>query len=159
MSKQKITPCLSFDFKAEEAVNFYTSVFKDSKITHLSYYDEINPGHKGEVIVIMFELNGQEIMALNTGPYFKFTEAVSLMVNCDTQEEIDYYWDKLSAGGEEVQCGWLKDKFGVFWQIAPSNIADLVAGGDQERTNRVMKAVTTMVKLDIAKINEAYNQK
>jgi len=159
MSKQKITPCLSFDFKAEEAVNFYTSVFKDSKITHLSYYDEINPGNKGEVMVIMFELNGQEIMALNTGPYFKFTEAVSLMVNCDTQEEIDYYWDKLSAGGEEVQCGWLKDKFGVFWQIAPSNIADLVASGDQARTNRVMKEVGSMIKLDIAKLTEAYNGK
>jgi predicted 3-demethylubiquinone-9 3-methyltransferase (glyoxalase superfamily) len=153
---QKITPFLWFDNQAEEAVNFYTSVFKNSKIGTVARYGESGPGPKGSVMTIMFELDGQDFMALNGGPIFKFTEAISLMVNCEDQEEIDYFWEKLSAdGGKEVECGWLKDKYGLFWQVVPKILGELVQSKDPEKSERVMKALMQMKKLDIAQLKQA----
>jgi predicted 3-demethylubiquinone-9 3-methyltransferase (glyoxalase superfamily) len=153
---QKITPFLWFDNQAEEAVNFYTSVFKNSKIGTVARYGESGPGPKGSVMTIMFELDGRDFMALNGGPIFKFTEAISLMVNCEDQEEIDYFWEKLSAdGGKEVECGWLKDKYGLFWQVVPKILGELVQSKDPEKSERVMKALMQMKKLDIAKLKQA----
>ena len=154
-SVQKITPCLWFDNNAEEAVNFYSSIFKDVKTLNTAYYGDSVPGPKGSVLVIIFQLAGQEFMALNGGPQFKFTEAISLSVKCDTQEEIDYYWEKLSEGGEESQCGWLKDKFGLSWQVTPSMMNDWISGDDQARSDRVMKALMPMKKLDLATLKAA----
>jgi predicted 3-demethylubiquinone-9 3-methyltransferase (glyoxalase superfamily) len=143
-----ITPFLWFDNNAEEAINFYTSVFKNSRIIQL------------HPMVSTFELDGQRFMALNGGPQFKFTEAVSLYVNCDTQEEIDHYWTKLlSGGGKEVQCGWLKDKFGLSWQIVPSILGELMSGTDKKRSERVMQALLKMIKLDINGLKQAYENK
>lgn len=154
---QKITPFLWFDNNAEEAVNFYTSIFKDSKILATSRYGDAGPGPKGSVMTVKFVLNGQEFMALNGGRTFKFTEAISLMVNCETQQEIDTLWDKLTAdGGKPVQCGWLKDKYGLSWQIVPTILGELMK--DAAKTNRVMNALLPMVKLDIAKLKEAAEQ-
>jgi predicted 3-demethylubiquinone-9 3-methyltransferase (glyoxalase superfamily) len=154
---QKITPFLWFDNNAEEAVNFYTSIFKDSRISQTTRYGDAGPGPKGQVMTMAFELNGQEFVALNGGPQFKFTEAISFVVKCEDQEEIDYFWNKLLEGGQAQQCGWLKDKFGLSWQIVPAQLSEFLKGGDAERTGRVMQAIMQMVKLDIAKLKEAYN--
>lgn len=154
---QKIVPFLWFDSQAEEAVNFYTSIFKDSKIKMVSRYGDSGPGPKGSVMTASFELNGQEFIALNGGPVFKFTEAVSFVVNCDTQQEIDEYWEKLSEGGEKSRCGWLKDKFGLSWQIVPSVLSDLLKG-TAEQSNNVMQAIMKMDKLDISQLESAYNR-
>ena len=156
---QKITPFLWFDHKAEEAVNFYTSIFKNSKIGKIARYDEA--GEKvagrpaGSVMTIEFELEGQDFIALNGGPQFKFTEAISFVVNCETQAELDYYWEKLIAGGEEVQCGWLKDKFGLSWQVVPTVLGELLSSKDAAESQRVMEAMLKMVKLDIKKLQAA----
>jgi predicted 3-demethylubiquinone-9 3-methyltransferase (glyoxalase superfamily) len=154
---QKITPFLWFDTQAEEAANFYASIFKNSKVGLITRYGDTGPGKKGSVMTVAFELDGVQFTALNAGPQFPFTEAVSFVVNCESQEEIDYYWEKLSAGGKEVQCGWLKDKFGLCWQIVPTEFFDLVSKGTQEQSDRVMTAMMQMVKMDLAKLKQAYN--
>jgi predicted 3-demethylubiquinone-9 3-methyltransferase (glyoxalase superfamily) len=152
----KITPFLWFDNQAEEAVNFYTSVFKNSKIGTVARYGEAGPGPKGSVMTASFQLNGQDFIALNGGPMYKFTEAVSFVVNCDTQDEIDHYWDKLLEGGTPQACGWLKDKFGLSWQIVPSILSKLFSSKDPEKSKRVMEAMLKMVKFDIKTLEEAY---
>ena len=154
---QKVTPFLWFDSQAEEAANFYVSIFKNSKIGLIARYGETGPGKKGSVMTIAFELDGVQFTALNGGPQFPFTEAISFMVNCATQQEIDYYWEKLSAGGKEIQCGWLKDKFGLCWQIVPTEFFDLVSQGTEVQTGRVMAAMMQMVKMDLAKLKQAYS--
>ena len=151
---QKVTTFLWFDSNAEEAVNFYVSVFKNSRVVGTSRYGESGPGPKGSVMTIEFDLDGQRFTALNGGPTFKFTEAISLVVHCETQEEIDYFWEKLSEGGQKVECGWLKDKFGLSWQIVPNFLMELLLG-DSQRSERVMKAVMQMKKLDLAELNKA----
>lgn len=153
---QKITPFLWFDNKAEEAVNFYTSIFRNSKIVNITHYGEVGPGPKGSVMILVFQLNGQEFIALNGGPAFKFTEAISLVVNCETQGEVDELWEKLSEGGEKVECGWLKDKYGVSWQIVPIVLREMLEDGDAERSQRVMKALLQMKKIDIEGLKKAY---
>ena len=150
---QKITTFLWFNDNAEEAANFYCSVFKNSRILTSIPRGESVPG-PADVLVVDFELDGQRFTALNGGPQFKFTEAISLLVRCDTQEEIDYFWEKLSEGGQQVECGWLKDKYGLSWQVAPSNLSELLKG-DSERGDSVMKAVMKMKKLDIAEMERA----
>jgi predicted 3-demethylubiquinone-9 3-methyltransferase (glyoxalase superfamily) len=156
---QKITPFLWFDNEAEEAMNFYTSVFKDSKIKGVTRYEgegaKASGRPEGSVMTADFEINGQEFVALNGGPLFKFTEAVSFVVNCETQEEIDYYWDKLTEGGEESRCGWLKDKYGLSWQIVPTNLSKLLGGNDAAKAKRAMQAMLQMDKLDMKKLQEA----
>jgi predicted 3-demethylubiquinone-9 3-methyltransferase (glyoxalase superfamily) len=154
---QKITPFLWFDNQAEEAMKFYVSVFKNSKAGTITRYGETGPGPKGSVMTASFTLDGQEFVALNGGPQFPFTEAVSFMVNCESQEEIDYFWERLSAGGKEVQCGWLKDKFGLAWQIVPVEFFELISKGTQEQSDRVMAAMMEMVKMDLVKLKQAYN--
>jgi predicted 3-demethylubiquinone-9 3-methyltransferase (glyoxalase superfamily) len=155
---QKITPFLWFDSNAEEAVRFYLSVFKDGKIHTTARYPEDGQGTAGSVMTIAFELKGQQFVALNGGPGFPFTNAVSLVVNCDSQEEIDYFWEKLAAdGGEQIQCGWLRDKFGMPWQIVPSQIWDWLTGDDLAKVKRVTSAVWQMEKLDLAEIERAAN--
>ncbi|HEY9045930.1 MAG TPA: VOC family protein [Ohtaekwangia sp.] len=156
---QKITPFLWFDSQAEEAVKFYTSIFKDSKVISTSYYGEGGPMPKDTVLVIAFQLNGQEYMALNGGAYVKFNEAISLAVNCETQQEIDYYWDKLSAGGSLQQCGWLKDKYGLSWQVMPSKTGEWLSNKDRKKADRVMAAVMKMVKLDMKAMQDAFDGK
>ena len=156
IATQKITACLWFDDRAEEAVRFYTSIFKNSKIGEVTHYGEGAPRPKGTVLTVRFWLDGQEFLALNGGPEFKFTEAVSFIVNCDTQDEIDRMWDKLSEGGEQVQCGWLKDKFGLSWQVNPTVLAKMMSDLDTARTDRVMQAVLRMKKLDIKQLEAAY---
>jgi predicted 3-demethylubiquinone-9 3-methyltransferase (glyoxalase superfamily) len=151
---QNITPFLWFDDNADEAVNFYLSIFKDSRLLDTKRYGETGPGPKGTIMTATFELNGQQFIALNGGPRFKFTEAVSFVVKCETQEEIDYYWDKLLDGGEPQRCGWLKDRFGLSWQIVPAQLSELFGGNDPQR---VMQAMMQMVKFDLAKLKEAYN--
>jgi predicted 3-demethylubiquinone-9 3-methyltransferase (glyoxalase superfamily) len=153
---QKITPFLWFDNNAEEAANFYVSVFKNSKILNVARYSDVGPGPKGTVMTAEFELDGQEFVALNAGPTFKFTEAISFVVNCETQEEVDYYWERLSEGGEKSHCGWLKDKFGLSWQVTPTILGKLMADKDQEKSNRVMQAMLKMDKLDIEPLQRAY---
>ena len=152
---QKITPFLWFDNNAEEAANFYVSIFKNSKVLNTSRYGDAGPGPKGTVLIVEFELDGQKFIALNGGPQFKFTEAVSFVVNCETQEEIDYFWEKLSAGGEKLQCGWLKDKYGLSWQVVPTILGELM-GGNEERSNHVMQAIQQMQKLEIEPLKRAY---
>ena len=156
---QRITPCLWFDDQAEEAANFYISVFKNSKIKEISHYTGEEPsGEKGSVLTVKFELDGEEFMALNGGPQFKFTEAVSFVINCDTQEEMDYYWAKLTAdGGEEVQCGWLTDKYGLSWQVVPTKFDEW--SKDSAGFQRVMRALMQMKKLDLAALQAAYDGK
>jgi predicted 3-demethylubiquinone-9 3-methyltransferase (glyoxalase superfamily) len=157
---QKITPFFWFNDNAEKAVKFYTSIFKKSKIGKIARYDEA--GEKvagrpaGSVMTIEFEIEGQDFIALNGGPHFKFNEAVSFVVSCKTQTEVDYYWNKLSAGGKEVQCGWLKDKFGLSWQIVPTILGELMSDKDPVKSQRVMEAMLKMVKLDINKLKAAY---
>jgi len=153
---QLITPFLWFDNNAEEAMNFYISVFKNSKVGRVTRYGEAGPGPAGSVMTVEFELDGQKFVGLNGGPHFKFTEAVSFTVRCETQEEIDYYWDKLSEGGQTSRCGWLKDKFGLSWQVEPRILGDLMADKDPEKAKRVMEAMLKMDKIDIEPIKRAY---
>lgn len=159
-SKQKITTYLWFDNNAEEAMNFYVSIFKNSKILELVRYGDAGPGPKGTVMAGTFQLEGQEFMALNGGPHFKFTEAISLFVNCETQEEVDDLWKKLTAGGgAPSQCGWLKDKFGLSWQIVPSVLLKMLADKDPVKSKRVMEAMLQMSKIDISRLKQAYEQR
>jgi predicted 3-demethylubiquinone-9 3-methyltransferase (glyoxalase superfamily) len=153
---QKITPFLWFDNQAEEAANLYTSIFKDSKIVNIKRYGEAGPGPKGTVMVVTFRLDGQEFLALNGGPEFKFNEAISFYVNCETQEEVDELWEKLSEGGEKGPCGWLKDKYGVSWQIIPTALTDMLSDPNPEKSERVMKAMLQMGKIDIEGLKRAY---
>ena len=155
---QKIIPFLWFDSQAEEAANFYVSIFKNSTIKSVSRYGEGGPGLKGSVMSVTFQLEGQDFMALNGGPLFSFTPAVSFFVNCETQQEIDELWAKLTAGGEEVRCGWLKDKFGLSWQIIPTALGQMLQDPDPEKSKRVMQALMQMNKLDIATLKRAYEQ-
>jgi len=155
--KQRISPCLWFDGQAEEAANFYVSIFKNSKITTVSRCGEAGPGPKGSAMVVGFELDGQAFTGLNGGPMFKFTEAISMVVHCETQAEVDQYWEKLSAGGETSRCAWLKDKFGVSWQIVPTALIELMQGKDPAKSARVMQAMLKMTKIDIAGLQRAYD--
>ncbi len=158
----RITPCLWFDGEGEDAARFYTSIFPNSRILGVSRYgeagSEIHGDRAGKVLTVLFELDGQRLTALNGGPQFKFTEAISLQVNCDTQEEVDYYWDKLSAGGDPSAqaCGWLKDRFGLSWQVVPSIIGSLLQSSDKAKSERAMTAMLKMKKLDIAELQRAY---
>ena len=156
---QKITPFLWFDDQAEQAVNFYTSIFTNSKILGVSRYGEAGPGAPGAAMTVNFQLNGQELIALNGGPEFKFTEAISFFVNCETQAEVDELWEKLTAGGEESQCGWLKDKYGLSWQIVPNALGEVLGGPDPVKAQRAMQAMLQMKKLDIAILRRAYDEK
>ena len=153
---QKITPFLWFDTQAEEAVNFYTSVFKNAKKGKMLRNVEGGPGPAGSVLTASFELEGLEFTALNAGPHFKFNEAISFVVDCKDQDEVDYFWDKLSEGGEKSQCGWLKDKFGLSWQITPTVLIKLMSDPDRERAGRVTQAMLKMSKIDIAALERAY---
>ena len=153
--KQRITQCLWFDGQAEEAANCYISIFKNSRITAIARYGDVGPGPKGSVMVVGFELDGQAFTGLNGGPMFKFTEAISMVVNCETQAEVDQYWDKLSAGGQPGVCGWLKDKFGLSWQIVPTALIEMAQDKDPEKSQRVMAAMMQMRKIDIAKLEAA----
>jgi predicted 3-demethylubiquinone-9 3-methyltransferase (glyoxalase superfamily) len=153
---QKITPFLWFDDQAEEAMNFYTSIFKNSKIVSVTHYGEAGPGAKGTVMSATFEIQGQEFIALNGGPHFKFSPAISFFVNCETQEEVDELWEKLSEGGKTNRCGWLDDKFGVSWQIVPTALGELLQDKDAEKSKKVMVAMLQMDKLDIETLRRAY---
>jgi predicted 3-demethylubiquinone-9 3-methyltransferase (glyoxalase superfamily) len=155
---QKITPFLWFDGKAEEAARFYVSIFKNSRIVGTSRYGEQGPGPKGSVMVVTFELDGQEFCALNGGPQFSFSPAVSFVVNCQTQQEVDAMWEKLSENGEKQRCGWVKDKYGVSWQIVPSALPKMLQGADAEKSNRVINAIMQMNKLEIEGLRRAYEQ-
>jgi len=152
---QKITPFLWFDKEAEEAAKLYVSIFQNSKVGKVLRYGDTGPGPKGSVMTVSFELEGQQFTALNGGPQFKFTEAVSFVVHCETQAEVDHFWEKLTAGGRPVQCGWLKDKFGLSWQIVPNALIELLSDPDPKKSQRVMAAMMQMVKIDIAKLKEA----
>jgi predicted 3-demethylubiquinone-9 3-methyltransferase (glyoxalase superfamily) len=153
---QKITPFLWFDDKAEEAANFYTSIFKNSKILNIARYGEAGPGPKGTVMTVTFQLEGQEFMALNGGPHYTFSPAISFFVNCETQAEVDELWQKLSAGGREDRCAWLNDKFGVSWQIVPKALLELMQDKDPVKSQRVFKAMLQMIKIDIEGLKRAY---
>lgn len=153
MSANKITPFLWFDGKAEEAMKFYTSVFKNSKILNVS-----RAGAEGPVFSVTFEIEGQTFMGLNAGPMYKFTEAISFFVNCENQEEVDYYWNQLSEGGHEQPCGWLKDKFGLSWQIIPKDLGQLLGDKDPEKSNKVMQAMLKMSKINVAGLRKAYDE-
>ena len=155
---QKITPFLWFDGKAEEAANFYVSVFKNSKVVSVGRYGEAGPGPKGSVMSVTFQLEGQQFFALNGGSQFTFSPAISLFVSCETQEEVDELWEKLSAGGQTNRCGWLTDKFGLSWQIIPSILGELLQSKDAEKSARAMKAMLGMAKIDIEALQRAYNQ-
>jgi predicted 3-demethylubiquinone-9 3-methyltransferase (glyoxalase superfamily) len=155
---QKITPFLWFDNQAEEAMNLYVSLFKNSKVLGVSRYGEGGPGPQGTVMTGTFQLDGQEFMALNGGPYFKFTEAISLFVNCETQEEVDELWEKLSEGGEISQCGWLKDRYGLSWQIVPTALGEMLGDPDPKKAQSVMQAMLQMTKIDIAALRRTYEQ-
>lgn len=152
---QKIRPCLWFDTEAEEAAKLYTSLFKNSKITDVSYYGDAGPGIPGSVMTVVFELDGREFVGLNGGPEHKFNEAVSFQIDCETQEEVDRYWQALSDGGVEGPCGWVKDRFGLWWQVVPAALPRLLTDADREKANRAMKAMLEMSKLDIAALEKA----
>ena len=154
---QRISPCLWFDNQAEEAVSFYLSIFKNSKIKMMTRYGDAGPGPRGSVMVVAFELDGVEFIALNGGPVFKFNEAVSLSISCRSQAEVDHYWSKLTAGGAEGQCGWLKDKYGVSWQVVPLQLTELMASTDSPRVKRMTETMFKMKKLDIATLEKAFN--
>jgi predicted 3-demethylubiquinone-9 3-methyltransferase (glyoxalase superfamily) len=154
---QKITPYLWFDNQAEDAVNTYISLFKDGKITNISRYGDAGPGPSGSVMLISFQLEGQDFVALNGGPVFKFTEAISFFVHCEEQDEVDTLWERLSEGGEKGQCGWLKDRWGVSWQIIPSALSELLQDPDPEKSTRVMRAMLKMSKIEVATLRKAYN--
>jgi len=154
---QKITPFLWFDDQAEEAMNFYTSVFEDSKVIGVSRYGEAGPGEPGSVMIASFELEGQRFTALNGGPRFKFNEAISFEIDCETQEEVDYLWESLTAGGgEESMCGWLRDKYGLSWQVVPRILGELMSDEDREKAKRVTEAMLSMRKIEIAELQRAY---
>ena len=153
-----LRPCLWFDTQGEAAATFYTSIFKDSKIVNVTRYGEAGPGKAGTVLTVQFELDGQEFLALNGGPEFAFSEAISFQIDCETQADVDYYWDALSAGGEEGPCGWVKDKFGLSWQVVPVTLPRLLGDPDPHRADRAMKAMLQMRKLDIAAIEQAADQ-
>ncbi len=157
---QKIAPFLWFDNHAEDAVKFYVSIFRNSKIGSITRYEEeaakASGRPKGSVMTVAFELAGQEFVALNGGPLFKFSEAISFVVNCETQEEVDHFWEKLSAGGQEVQCGWLKDRFGVSWQVVPTVLGEMLQDKDREKSKRVMAAMLKMKKINIEALKKAY---
>jgi predicted 3-demethylubiquinone-9 3-methyltransferase (glyoxalase superfamily) len=156
---QKISPFLWFNSNAEEAANFYVSIFKGSKILKIARYGEAGPGPAGSVMVVNFQIEGQDFIALNGGPLFKFTEAISFVISCQTQEEVDHYWNKLTAdGGQESQCGWLKDKYGLSWQVTPTILGELLADKDQKKAQRVMQAMLQMKKIDIAALQRAAAQ-
>jgi len=155
---QRITPFLWFDSNAEEAANLYVSVFPNSEVTEISHYGEAGPRAAGSVMVVSFRLDGQEFAALNGGPEFTFTEAVSFSIACANQKEVDHYWDKLTDGGEPGPCGWLKDKFGVSWQVVPTLLTEMLQDEDRQRADRVMQAMLQMGKIDVAKLEEAYAQ-
>jgi predicted 3-demethylubiquinone-9 3-methyltransferase (glyoxalase superfamily) len=152
---QRITPFLWFDHQAEEAAAFYVAIFPNSKIEKVVRYGAAGPGPAGTAMTVAFQLDGQSFVALNGGPIFKFTEAISFVVNCQSQDEVDAYWEKLSAGGAEIECGWLKDKFGLCWQIVPTVLFELLSDPDPEKSQRVMKAMMTMKKLDIRALKQA----
>jgi predicted 3-demethylubiquinone-9 3-methyltransferase (glyoxalase superfamily) len=153
---QKINPFLWFDNQAEEAANFYTSLFENSKIVDIARYGEAGHGEPGTVMTVSFELDGQRFVALNGGPEFQFTEAVSFLVNCETQEEVDELWEKLSEGGEKGPCGWLKDRYGLSWQVVPTALGELMSDPDPERSQRVVKAMLQMSKIEIEPLQRAY---
>ena len=157
---QRITPFLWFDHQADEAADFYVSIFENSRIQSTARYDEEGAKAagrpKGSVMTVAFELDGQEFTALNGGPLFKFTEAMSLVVKCETQEEVDHFWERLSAGGQEVQCGWLKDKFGVSWQVVPTALVEMLQDKDPQKAKRVMAAMLKMKKISIEPLRQAY---
>jgi predicted 3-demethylubiquinone-9 3-methyltransferase (glyoxalase superfamily) len=155
---QKITPFLWFDGKAEEAMNFYVSIFKNSKVGRVTRYGDAGPGPKGSVMSATFQLEGQEFFALNGGPQFQFTPAISFFVNCETQQEVDELWEKLSAGGEKNRCGWLRDKYGLSWQIIPTALGKMLGDKDPVKANRAMKAMLQMDKIDIKGLKQAYDQ-
>jgi len=152
---QKITPFLWFDGKAEEAARFYTSIFKNSKMLSISRYCEAGPRPKGSAMTVAFELDGEKFIALNGGPHYTFSPAVSFVVNCETQQEVDHYWERLSEGGEKIRCGWLKDKYGLSWQIVPTVLPELLQDKDPEKRKRVMEAMLKMIKLDIEQLKRA----
>ncbi len=152
----KITTCLTFDDRAEEAASHYVSVFKNSRIGKVVRYGEAGPGRKGSAMVVTFELDGQDFVAINGGPHFKFTDGISLSVDCKTQEEIDTYWERLSDGGEKGPCGWLKDRFGVSWQVNPSILGQMLGDPDPEKSKRAMQAMLKMSKFDIEELKRAY---
>lgn len=154
---QKITPFLWFDNQAEEAMNFYISVFKNSKVISITPYEEEEPGVKETAMTAKFQIEGQEFIALNGGPEFTFSPAISFIINCENQEEIDYYWDKLSEDGENQGPGWVKDKYGVSWQVIPTVLEEMMIDKDTEKSNRVMAAMLQMEKIDIKKLKQAYN--
>jgi predicted 3-demethylubiquinone-9 3-methyltransferase (glyoxalase superfamily) len=159
MSKQRIAPTLWFDGNADEAVRFYTSVFKNSKVHNVTTYTAAGPLPEGTTMLIDFELDGREFLALNAGPEFKFTEAISLTVNCDGQKEVDEFWNKLLAGGgKEVECGWLKDRFGLFWQVIPVQLTKLLQDKDPRKRARVMEAMLKMKKIDVAQLERAHDE-
>ena len=155
---QRITPFLWFDTQAEEAAKFYASVFKGSRVGNVTRYGEAGPGPKGSAMIVEFELDGQPFIALNGGPHFTFTEAVSFSVACANQTDVDHYWDTLSEGGKESQCGWLKDKYGLSWQIVPSRLGELMRSPDPAKSKRVMEALLKMKKIDIATLENARDQ-
>jgi predicted 3-demethylubiquinone-9 3-methyltransferase (glyoxalase superfamily) len=153
---QKITPFLWFDNNAEEAANFYVSIFKNSKVLSVSRYGDAGPGPKGTVMVAEFQIEGQEFVALNGGPRFKFDEAISFVVNCETQDEVEYFWERLSEGGKKSGCGWLQDKFGLSWQVVPTVLNKLMSDSDLEKVKRVTKAMLQMDRIDIEPLQRAY---
>ena len=155
MKQPRIVPNLWFDTEAEEAAGFYTSVFKNSRIVNVAHYTEAGPRDAGMVMTVEFELDGQRFVGINGGPEFKFDEAMSLQINCETQDEVDYYWDRLSEGGEEGPCGWLKDRFGLSWQVIPTGMGALFSDPDPQRAERAMQAMLGMGKLDIAALRRA----
>jgi predicted 3-demethylubiquinone-9 3-methyltransferase (glyoxalase superfamily) len=155
MSSEGLTTCLWFDGQAEEAASHYTSIFKNSKLGRVSRYTEAGPRPAGSVLTVEFELNGQKFVGLNGGPEFKFNEAISFQIYCDDQDEVDYYWSRLSAGGEEGVCGWLKDKYGVSWQVIPTRLINMLTDQDQEKAKRTTEAMLAMTKLDIAALEKA----
>jgi predicted 3-demethylubiquinone-9 3-methyltransferase (glyoxalase superfamily) len=154
---QKITPFLWFDTQAEEAAGFYISIFKNSKLETITRVGDLGPGPKGSVMTVAFQIEGQQFVALNGGPHVKFNEAISFVVNCESQAEVDELWEKLTDGGKEIECGWLKDKYGVAWQIIPTVLIEMLQDKDAERSQRAMKALFQMKKIDIARLQEAYN--
>ncbi|WP_321798562.1 VOC family protein [Caballeronia sp. J97] len=154
---QKISPCLWFDGQAEEAANFYLGVFKSARIKEIMRHTESSPGPAGTVLAVLFELEGEDFMALNGGPEYTFTPAISMFIKCDSQAEIDHYWDKLMDGGQSMACGWLTDRFGVTWQIAPTRLLKMLQDPDPVKADRTMKAMMGMIKLDLAALDRAYD--
>jgi predicted 3-demethylubiquinone-9 3-methyltransferase (glyoxalase superfamily) len=154
----KITPFLWFDDQAEEAVTFYTSIFKNSKVGNIIRYGKAGPGQEGKVMMVTFQIEGQEFTALNGGPHYTFSPAISFFVDCETQDEVDELWEKLSEGGQEEQCGWLRDKYGISWQIIPSGLTEMLHSDQSEKSQKAMQAMLQMVKIDIEKIKLAYER-